>query len=156
MSIILKNMKDEIFCEYLNMIHKIIERLAKNSFQIKAWTATIFAAIIVLTYSIINILIFFILIFTVSLFWALDSYYLKQEKLFRKLYEHKVNEYHDESMRMKIKVFDMSVIEYKTEVKNVPKTMISISELLFYIPFIMTLIIFLITYLTLNWQILIN
>lgn len=72
------------------------------------------------------------------------------------MYEHKVNEYHDESMRMKIKVFDMSVIEYKTEVKNVPKTMISISELLFYIPFIMTLIIFLITYLTLNWQILIN
>ena len=149
-------MNDEIFYKYLNMIQKIIDRLARNSFQIKAWTATIFAAIIVLTYSIINILIFFVLIFTVSLFWALDSYYLKQEILFRKLYEHKVNEYHDESMRMNIKVFDMSVIDYKSEVKNVPKTMISISESLFYIPFIITLIIFLLTYLTLNWEILTN
>jgi len=149
-------MKDEIFCEYLNMIHKIIDRLARNSFQIKAWTAAIFAAIIVLTYSIINILIFFVLILTVSLFWALDSYYLKQERLFRKLYEHKVNEYNDEAKRINIKIFDMSVIDYKSEVKSVPKTMISISESFFYIPFIITLIIFIITYLTLNWQILTN
>ena len=33
---------EESFREYLIMIQRIINRLAKNSFQIKAWTATIF------------------------------------------------------------------------------------------------------------------
>ncbi|GAI99845.1 unnamed protein product, partial [marine sediment metagenome] len=51
-------MDDEFFIKYLELIQKIIERMARNSFQIKTWTATLFAAIIVLTYSIINILIF--------------------------------------------------------------------------------------------------
>jgi len=141
-----EKINDEIFCEYLKMIQKIINRLAKNSFQIKTLTVTIFAAIIVLTYSILNILIFTVLFFIVILFWVLDSYYLKQERLFRKLYEHKVNEYNDESQRVNIILFEMSVKNYNKEVKNVPKTMFSISELLFYISFIISLIFFLIIY----------
>ena len=68
------NLNDEIFVKYLEMIQRVIERMAKNSFQIKTWTATLFAAIIILTYSIINILIFIVLFFIISMFWALDSY----------------------------------------------------------------------------------
>ncbi|GAH64617.1 unnamed protein product, partial [marine sediment metagenome] len=39
----------ELFTKYLEMIQNVIERLARNSFQIKAWAATIFTAAIVLT-----------------------------------------------------------------------------------------------------------
>jgi len=144
---------NELFTKYLEMIQNVIERLARNSFQIKAWAATIFTAAIVLTYSIINTLIFMVLITVISLFWALDSYYLKQERLFRKLYEHKVSQFNNVSEKEKIKMFDMDVSNFNVE--SVFKTMFSISEFLYYIAIIGTLIAFLITYLTINWEILI-
>lgn len=145
---------NELFTKYLEMIQNVIERLARNSFQIKAWTATIFTATIVLTYSIINTLIFIVLIAVISLFWALDSYYLKQERLFRKLYEQKVNQFNDVLEKDKIEMFDMNVSIF--QVNSVFKTMFSISELLYYIAIIGTLVAFLITYLTVNWKILIQ
>ena len=145
---------NELFTKYLEMIQNVIERLARNSFQIKAWAATIFTATIVLTYSIINILIFIVLIAVTSLFWGLDSYYLKQENLFRKLYEQKVNQFNNPQEKDKIEMFDMNVSKF--QVKNVFKTMFSISELLYYIAIIGTLVAFLITYLTLNWGILVQ
>ena len=145
---------NELFTKYLEMIQNIIERLARNSFQIKAWAATIFTATIILTYSIINTLIFIVLIAVISLFWALDSYYLKQERLFRKLYEEKVDQFNNALEKDKIEMFDMNVSNY--QVKNVFKTMFSISELLYYIAIIGTLVAFLITYLTVNWGILVQ
>ena len=145
---------NELFTKYLEMIQNVLERLARNSFQIKAWTATIFIAAIVLTYSIINTLIFIVLIAVISLFWALDSYYLKQERLFRKLYEQKVNQFNDVLEKDKIAMFDMNVSIF--QVGSVFKTMFSISEILYYIALIGTLVAFLITYLTLNWEILIQ
>jgi len=145
---------NELFTKYLEMIQNVIERLARNSFQIKAWAATIFTATIVLTYSIINTLIFIVLIAVITLFWALDSYYLKQERLFRKLYEQKVNQFNNAQEKDKIEMFEMNVSNF--QVKNVFKTMFSISELLYYIAIIGTLIAFLIIYLTVNWGILIQ
>ena len=145
---------NELFTKYLEMIQNVIERLARNSFQIKAWAATIFTATIVLTYSIINTLIFIVLIAVISLFWALDSYYLKQERLFRKLYEQKVNQFNNAREKEKIEMFDMNVSTF--QVNSVFKTMFSISELLYYIAIIGTLVAFLITYLTVNWEILIQ
>jgi hypothetical protein len=145
---------NELFTKYLEMIQKILGRLARNSFQIKAWAATIFTATIVLTYSIINTLIFIVLIAVISLFWALDSYYLKQERLFIKLYEQKVDQFNKASEKDKIKMFDMKVSDF--QVNSVFKTMFSFSELLYYIAIIGTLVVFLITYLTVNWHILIQ
>ncbi|MEJ2250026.1 MAG: hypothetical protein P8Y97_10240 [Candidatus Lokiarchaeota archaeon] len=136
----------ELFTKYLNMIQNTIERLAKNSFQIKAWAATIFTAVIVLTYSIINISIFIVLILVISLFWVLDSYYLKQERLYRKLYKQKVIQFNNRDKQEKIELFEMDVSIYKVD--NVFKIMFSISEFLYYIAIIGTLIAFLITYLT--------
>jgi len=146
--------ENELFSKYLEMIQKIIERLARNSFQIKAWAATIFTAVILLTYSIINVLIFIVLIIVTSLFWALDSYYLKQERLFRKLYTQKVNQFNNPAEKEKIEMFDMDISAF--QVNNVIKTMFSISEFLYYIAIIGTLVCLLITYLTINWEILIQ
>lgn len=146
--------KDGLFLEYMKMIQNVIDRQAKNSFKIKAWTATIYVATVVLTYSIINILIFIVLIFTVALFWALDSYYLKQERLFRALYKVNVKNFNDKNLRNEIKFFDMDIKVYKNQVDSVLKTMISLSELLYYSAIILTLVVFLTTYLTLYWQIL--
>ncbi|MBA7575817.1 hypothetical protein ES708_17653 [subsurface metagenome] len=147
-------MDDEFFIKYLELIQKIIERMARNSFQIKAWTATLFAAIIVLTYSIINILIFIVLIFTICMFWALDSYYLRQEKLFRELYNAKVKEFNENAKNVN-QPYSMRVDSYKKDEDSTLRIMFSISEFLYYIAFLITIIVFLIVYLTINWQILV-
>ncbi len=148
------NINDEIFVKYLEMIQRVIERMAKNSFQIKTWTATLFAAIIVLTYSIINILIFIVLFFIMSMFWVLDSYYLKRERLFRKLYESKVKEFNENSKKIQ-ELFKMNVKSYESEVNSIPRLMISTSEILYYLAFLIIIIFFLIVYITVNWNILV-
>ncbi len=148
------NLNDEIIVKYFKMIQGVIERMAKNSFQIKAWTATLFAAIIVLTYSIINILIFIVLFLTVFMFWGLDSYYLRQERLFRNLYEDKVREFNENSRNINLP-FSMNVEAYKSVVDSVPRIMISISEILYYLSFLMAIIVFLVVYITVDWQILV-
>ena len=147
-------MKDDIFARYLGMIQKVIERMAKNSFQIKTWTATLFTAIIVLTYSILNILIFIVLLLTVFMFWGLDSYYLRQERLFRALYEDKVKEFNENSADVS-QPFSMNIEAYKSEVDSVPRIMISISEILYYLAFLIAIIFFLIVYITVDWNILV-
>ena len=147
-------MDDNLFIKYIELIQKVIERMARNSFQIKAWAATLFAAIVILTYSIINILIFIVLIFTICMFWALDSYYLRQERLFRELYNAKVKEFNGNAKKIN-QPYSMSVTPYKDSVDSTLRIMFSISELLFYLAFITTIIALLIVYLTVFWQILV-
>ena len=72
---------------YLNIIQSVISRMASNSFLIKGWTITLFSALLSLTVSSSSrryLPIGFIPLFA---FWYLDYYYLRQERLFRKLYE---------------------------------------------------------------------
>ncbi len=123
--------------------------MARNSFQIKTWTATLFTAVIVLTYSILNILIFIVLIFTTLMFWILDSYYLRQERLFRQLYTSKVNEYNEKNKSIK-NPFDMDVKNFKKYISSTFRVIFSISEGLYYVAFLLVLLAFLSAYLIFN------
>ncbi len=147
-------MDDQFFIKYLELIQKIIKRMARNSFQIKTWVATLFAVIIVLTFSIINILIFIVLIFTLCMFWALDSYYLRQERLFRDLYNDNVKEFNEKSKNIN-RPYSMDITSYKKDEDSTLRIMFSISELLYYVAFLITIIVFLIVYLTIYWQMLV-
>ena len=73
--------------EHLGMIQGIINRMAANSFQIKGWTVTLLAALgatgVASQYSIIFLLGYLPLI----IFWGLDGYFLRQEKIYRAVYE---------------------------------------------------------------------
>jgi len=72
--------------KHLEFIQKTIERMAKNSFLLKGWSLTLTTALIAISVKEKEIDFLFISIIPVFVFWFLDSYYLKQEKLFRKLY----------------------------------------------------------------------
>jgi len=72
--------------KHLEFIQKTIERMAKNSFLLKGWSLTLTTALIAISVKEKKIDFLFISIIPVFVFWFLDSYYLKQEKLFRKLY----------------------------------------------------------------------
>lgn len=135
---------ERIYGDYFNSIQNIINRMAQNSFYIKAWTITIIAGILVLTFSILNIIIFGTLLVISLFFWVLDSYYLKLEKIFRRLYNQKVQDYNNEQKRKNVLLFDMNIKPFEDLEKKVIRIMISKTEFLFYIPIILIIAILLI------------
>lgn len=71
---------------HMQFIQDVIKRLAKNSFLLKGWSVTLVSALFVLATK--DRLIFFALLayLPAIAFWALDGYFLRQERLFRALY----------------------------------------------------------------------
>lgn len=114
----------QLFIEEVKILQDIIKRLANNSLQIKTWTITLVVATMLLKGNEYHILIAFIPLFA---FWYLDSYYLKQERLFRAKYDWFVK-YREANSD---KIFDIGSYKYK-QVDSAPKIMFSISILPFY------------------------
>lgn len=135
----------ESIYRYLNMIQRIIDRMSKNSFQIKAWSTTIFSGVVIFifSYSFVNIFIFIILLITMFLFWTLDSFYLKKERIFRALYSKIVENFHDPTKRNNIKLYDLNTKKIRKGKKNLLKVMISTSEILYYSIILITTIVLL-------------
>ena len=73
--------------KHLDLIQGVINRMASNSFSLKNWTVVIVSALFALAarYSDYNFVI--IAFFPLSGFWLLDGYFLRQERLYRKLYD---------------------------------------------------------------------
>ena len=73
--------------KHLELIQNVINRLANSSFFLKGWTVIFVAAVLgFATKDSKPMYVWLAAIPTVS-FWILDSYYLNQEKLFRRLYD---------------------------------------------------------------------
>ena len=73
---------------HLEIIQAVITRMAGNSFLIKGWSVTLVAALFALAAANTNGLFVYLAYFPAFMFWALDAYFLRQERLFRKLYDH--------------------------------------------------------------------
>ena len=73
--------------KHLEMIQQVITRMANNSFLIKGWSLTLLAALLALALRDKIYQMLWISIIPVTMFWILDSYFLRQERLFRKLYD---------------------------------------------------------------------
>lgn len=78
--------KMDVYIKYLEMIENVIERMAKNSFQLKGWSVTLVVLVGSLSaYG--SDKRFIILAFVpILVFWLLDSYYLQQERCYRAHY----------------------------------------------------------------------
>jgi len=72
--------------KHLEFIQNVITRMNSNSFQLKEWTIVIISAILALYASTKNPCFIIIGVFPAFIFWALDAYYLMQERKFRGLY----------------------------------------------------------------------
>ena len=73
---------------HLQMIQGVINRMAGNSFLIKGWSVTLVAALFALAAAGSNPLFVYLAYFPSFSFWALDAYFLRQERLFRRLHDH--------------------------------------------------------------------
>lgn len=75
--------------KHLDFIQAIINRMARNSFMLKGWSVILVSAVFALIATKDAKLIFIAFAyFPVFMFWILDGYFLWQERLFRKLYDH--------------------------------------------------------------------
>ena len=77
----------EIVIKHLELIQTVINRLAQSSFLLKGWSITVVAALLTLSTRDKNGLHSLVALLPALVFWGLDSYYVRQERLFRKLYE---------------------------------------------------------------------
>jgi len=94
--------------KHLEMIQNIIDRMNRNSFQVKALTAVILAAIFTVFSRINHVEILYVTIIPVILLWVLDSFYLQTERKFIELYSDIIS-----GNRYKTKgVFDMNLDSY--------------------------------------------
>ena len=73
---------------HLNMIQGIINRLSHNSFLLKGWSVVLISAMFALATNDSQILFVYLAYFPAVTFWFLDAYFLKQERLYRQLYDH--------------------------------------------------------------------
>ncbi len=72
---------------HLQIIQGVISRMGTNSFVLKGWNVTLVSALFALAAKNSNPLFIIIAILPSLTFWCLDAYYLRQERLFRKLYD---------------------------------------------------------------------
>lgn len=74
--------------KHLEMIQAIVARLAGNSFLIKAWTISVSAAAFGIAINRFDWRLCAVGTFVVLAFWMLDCYFLRQERLYRLLYDY--------------------------------------------------------------------
>ena len=74
--------------KHLEFIQGVVNRLAANSFQLKGWSVVLVSAIFFLLGRGGPIELVAIALIPVLFFWGLDGYFLRQERLFRALYDH--------------------------------------------------------------------
>lgn len=79
---------EKILEKEIDLIQNCITRMGQNSFSIKGWLIGLIIAIIALLPENVDTKIICLVIFGMTIiFWALDAFYLKTEKLYRWKYD---------------------------------------------------------------------
>jgi len=74
--------------KHLEFIQAAICRMAGNLFLLKGWSVTLIAALFALAAKDSNQLYVLVAYYPLLVFWALDGFFLSQERKFRALYDH--------------------------------------------------------------------
>ena len=113
------------------MVQDVIKRMAGNSFMLKGWAVTLVAGIMALSAKDTDKMYFLVAYIPIFIFWGLDSYYLLQERLYRKLYE-KVCSTDEKDVDFSLSATKEEFGDRKNN--NIGACLISPTELCFYIP----------------------
>lgn len=73
--------------KHLDYIQQTIARMATVSFQVKAWNIGLITAILAFAAKDRDPSLLWAALLPAAMLWFLDSYYLRQERLYRKLYD---------------------------------------------------------------------
>ncbi len=125
--------KHENLHKELDLIQTVVSRLAQNSFLVKGWSITLVSILLALCKDDLlpTAKPTWVLALTLTIwlaFWYLDAYFLRQERLFRKLYEHVVTHPNDPARPR----YALNVGPFLNTVETEWKTMFSVTLRLFY------------------------
>ncbi len=98
--------------KHLELIQGVINRMASNSFQLKGWSVVLVSALFALAANDARVHFVFVAYFPAIAFWVLDGYFLRQERMYRKLYDAVRQEPGPESD------FSMNASKYSKEVDS--------------------------------------
>lgn len=119
------NLKEYMLKE-IDIIQDIIKRMAFNSFIIKGWAITLVVVTLLLKgtekYQV------WIAFIPLVVFWFLDAYFLRQERMYIILYDWVINN----RLKTEEHLFDMKTRRFKNEVQSIPRIMFSITLGWFY------------------------
>lgn len=73
--------------KHLELIQAVIGRLGSNSFYVKGWALTVVGAFLGFAVNLEKPAVALVALLPSVLFWALDAYFLRSERIFRCLYE---------------------------------------------------------------------
>ena len=101
---------------HLEMIQGVINRMASNSFMLKGWSITLVSVLLAFSAKELVLATALVALVPALSFWALDAYYLRQEKLFRKLYEVVVDQLEGENTE--VQAFSMNTEPVASKVSH--------------------------------------
>ena len=108
---------------HLEMIQGIVNRLSHNSFLLKGWTVILISALFALAAKDKSELFDYLAYFPSIAFWCLDGYFLRQERLFRALYDY-VRVLDEENVDYSMNVSDAEISEITWQGAFLSKTLI--------------------------------
>jgi hypothetical protein len=114
--------------KHIEFVQNIITRMNSNSFMLKGWQILIVSALFALSANDANLNFIYITYLPSIAFWILDGFYLRQERLFRKLYNSIIDP------KSKIPKYSMDTSIFNESVETLSRTCFSISVLLFHGP----------------------
>lgn len=134
--------KDTNLHKELDLIQNCIGRMAKNSFMLKGWSISLMAVVLALTADRLNALFLLCSVFIPLLcFWYLDAFFLRTERMYRKMYEWVLKERANNSVEFQ---YDLNPKRFEKYVDSIFGIMRSDTLLVFYgIPALLALFIIL-------------
>ncbi|MER3330243.1 MAG: hypothetical protein RIF34_11735 [Candidatus Kapaibacterium sp.] len=107
--------KDEILHKEIDLIQACINRMANNSFLLKGWAISLVAVVLALAKENVNFtLLSIILLIPILSFWYLDAFFLRTEKMYRKMYEWVISNRQNSDERM----YELNPKKYESEVES--------------------------------------
>jgi len=119
--------------KHLEMLQAIIQRMAVNSFMLKGWSVILVSALFALAVDTSKSRLVFLAYLPALVFWLLDGYFLRQERMFRKLYD-KVRETSEDAID-----FSMDTTPVAGQVASWPRVMFSRTLFLFHGVIVLTI-----------------
>jgi hypothetical protein len=72
---------------HLEMIQRIVERMSTNSFHLTGWSVVLVSALFALAAANADVRFALLALLPAGAFWVLDGYFLRQERLYIRLYD---------------------------------------------------------------------
>ena len=132
----------------IDLLQSCITRMAQNSFMIKGWFVSIYAVILALLPEKVNMFLLCIALVAVNLiFWYLDGFFLRTEKVYRKIYDWVLEERPQNNREL---MYQLNPGKFNGKIENVEsiwKVMWSKTLRWFYlIPLVIVIIVFIFEY----------